>query len=67
MSEATKGLRNKFVKWREALEIKRLKVNPQKTKVSSDLTQDGLSKTNVGLCLVCSLRVKANSVLCVVW
>ena len=43
-----------------------LKVNLGKTKVmvSSGITQDGLSKSNVDQCRVCSLRVGANSVLC---
>ena len=33
--------------------------------VSSVITRDGLSKSKVDTCRVCSLRVKANSVLCV--
>ena len=33
--------------------------------VSSGITKDGLSKSKVDPCGVCSLRVKANSVLCV--
>ena len=33
--------------------------------VSSGITKDGLSKSNVAPCGVCSLRVKAHSVLCV--
>ena len=32
--------------------------------VSSGITQDGLSKRYIGPCLVSSLRVKTNSVLC---
>ena len=32
--------------------------------VSSGITMDGLSKSKSGPCGVCSLRVKANSVLC---
>ena len=33
--------------------------------VSSGITQDGMSESKVDPCVVCSLRVKANSVLCV--
>ena len=67
MSETIEGLRNKFLKWKEAFESKGLKVNLGKTKVmvSGDITQEGLSKSKFGTCGVCSLRVKANSVLCV--
>ena len=46
MSEKIKGLRNKFLKWKEAFESKDLKVNHEKSKVmvSSGTTKDGLSK-----------------------
>ena len=46
-----------------------MKVNLWKTKVmvSISITQDGLPKSKVDTCSVCSLRVKANSVLCTVW
>ena len=33
--------------------------------VSSSITKDGLSKSKVDPCWVCSLRVKANTLLCV--
>ena len=33
--------------------------------VNDDITNDGLSKSIVDPCAVCSLREKANSVLCV--
>ena len=66
MSETIKRLRNKFIKWREAFESKGLKINLGKTKVMvcGGITQNGLSKSKVDPCGVCSLRVKANSVLC---
>ena len=69
MSETIEGLRNKFLKWKEAFESKGLKVNLGKSKVmvSSGINQDSLSKCKVGLCGVCSLRVNANSVLCGCW
>ena len=65
MSEIIEGLRDTLLKWKEAFESKGLNVNLGKTNVSSSITQGGLSKSNVDPCGVCSLMVKANSVLCV--
>ena len=64
MSETIKGLRNKFLKWKEAFESKGLKINLGKTKVmvSSSIKKDGMSKSKVDPCWVSSLIVKANSV-----
>ena len=69
MSETNEVHRNKFFKWKVALESKGLKVNLRKTMVmvSGSIAKDGISKSKFDLCGVCSLRVKANSVLCVVW
>ena len=66
MSETIEGLWNKFIKWKEAFESKCFKVNLRKTNVmiSSCITKDGMSKSRVAPCGVCSLREKANSVLC---
>ena len=66
MSETIKGLRNKFLKLKEAFESKGLKANPWKTKVmvNGGITKDCKSKSKVDPCGVCSLRVKANSALC---
>ena len=57
----------KFLRWKEDFESKGLKVNLGKTKVlfSSGITKVGLSKSKVDPCWVCSLRVKANTVLCI--
>ena len=67
MCETIEGLKNKFLKWMHAFDSKGLKVILGKTKVmvSGGITNDGLSKSNVDPCWVCSLRVMANSVLCV--
>ena len=67
MSETIEGLRNKFSKLKEAFESKGLKVNIGKTKmmISGGITKDGMSKSKVDPCMVCSLRAKANSVLCI--
>ena len=66
MSETIEGLRYKFLKWKEAFESMGLKVNCRKTKVMicGGITKDGRSEIKVDPCGVCSLRVKANSVLC---
>ena len=67
MSETIKGLKNKFLMWKEAFESKGLKVNLGETKVTvcGSITKDGMSNSKVDPRGVCSLRVKANSVLCV--
>ena len=67
MSETIERLRDMFLQLKEAFESKGLKVNLGKSMVmvSSGITQDGISKSNVDQCGICSLRVKANSVLCV--
>ena len=66
ISETIEGLRNKLIKWKEALESKGLKDNLGKSKVMvcGSNTKDVMPKSNVGSCGVCSLRVKANSVFC---
>ena len=67
MNETIKGLNNKFLYCKEAFESKGLKVNLGKTKVmvSGSIIKDGMSKSNVDPCGVCSLRVNSNPVLCV--
>ena len=49
MSETIEGLRNTFVKLKEAFESKGLKVNLEKTKVvvCGGITKDGMSKSTV--------------------
>ena len=66
MSRTIKRLRNKFLEWKEAFECKGLKVNLGKTKVmvSGGITKDGMFKSKVDSCGVCSLRVSTNPVLC---
>ena len=66
MSETIEVLGNEFLKWKAAFESKGLKVIIEKTKVmvSGGITKDGMSKSKVDPCGVCSLSVKANSVLC---
>ena len=51
MSGTIEGLRNKFMKWKEAFESKGLKVNLGKTNimVSRIIIDDGMSKSKVDL------------------
>ena len=65
MSEIIEGLKNKFLKWNNSFESKGLKVYLGKNylMVSGGITRDGMSKSKVDQCWVCSLRVKVNSVL----
>ena len=67
MSETIGRLGNKFIKWTGTFDSKGWKVNLGNTKViaSGSITKDGLSKSNAYPCGVCSLSVKANSVLCI--
>ena len=67
MSEPIKGLKNNLIKWKATFDSNGLKVNLGKTKVvaSDGIAQDGLSKSKVDPCVVCSSKVKANPGLCV--
>ena len=49
MSETIKGLRNKFLKWKQASDSKALKVNLWKTNVvvCDGITLDGMSKVKL--------------------
>ena len=66
MSETIEGLWNKFLKLKYSFESNGFKVNHGKTMVmvNRGISQDGLSKSMVDPCGVCSLRVMAISVLC---
>ena len=69
MYETIKGHQSKFINWKETFESNGFRINFGRTKVmvSGGIKMDGLFNSKVDLCVVCSLRVKANSVLCVVW
>ena len=66
MSEAIEGLMNKLLKWKEALESKGLKVNLFEVSLMArgGIRKDSTSKSKVDPYWLCSLRVKADSVLC---
>ena len=57
-------LRRRFQKWREAFEIKGLRVSLKKTKVMVSGCEGELSKTKIDPCGVFGKRVMANLVLC---
>ena len=59
MSEMIKRFWNKFFKWKEASESKDFDVYLGKSKVmvSSNITRDGMFRSKVEQCGVCSLRV----------
>ena len=65
MSETIVGLRNKLLRWKEVFESKSLKVSLGRSNVtvSGGIITDGLCKSKVDPCEVCSLRLKTNSVL----
>ena len=60
MSKTIEEHRNKFLKWKDALESKGLNLEKIKVMVSGGITKDGMSKRKVDPCVVCSLRAKAN-------
>ena len=64
-SESMEGLREKFWKWREAVESKGLKVNVGKTKVVVSGAEGEVTVSKVDPCGIFGKRVMTNSVLCV--
>ena len=66
ISEMIEGIRNKFRKCQEAFESRGLKVILGKITVlvSGSITKNGMSKSKVDSCGVCSLRAKAKPVIC---
>ena len=67
MSVTIEGLNNKFLRWKEVFEIKGLNANLVKNQGNGQqwFHNDGLSKSKVDQCEVCSLREMPNSDLCV--
>ena len=65
--ETIDGLWNKFLRWKEFVESKCLKVNLGETKVMviGGITRNDMSRRKVYPCEACRLVVRANSVLCV--
>ena len=61
MSESTKNLRDKFLKWREAFESKKLKFNLKKDKVMVSGSKEEILESKVDPCAKCGKMAMANS------
>ena len=64
MSESIENLKEKFLKWNEALESKGLKLYFKKTKVTVSGLKSEVLKSKVDSCAKSGKRVMANSVIC---
>ena len=64
IGETMDDLKEKFWKWKKALESKGLKINIRKTKMMISGSEGELFKSKIDPCGVCGKRVMANSVLC---
>ena len=64
VSETMEELREKFKKWKEALERKGMKINLGKTKVMVSGSEGKRSDSKIDPCSVCGKRVMANSMVC---
>ena len=63
MSETMEGLKKRFLKWRSALESKKLKVNLKKTKVMVCGSEGEVMQSRIDPCGICGKMVIVNSVL----
>ena len=66
MSESLEDLRERFQRWRRALEGKGLKVNVGKTKMMVSGTEGKITSSKIDPCGVCGKRVGSNAV-CMKW
>ena len=64
MSESLEDLRERFQRWRRALEGKGLKVNVGKTKMMVNGTAGEITSSKIDPCGVCGKRVGSNAVCC---
>ena len=64
MNASIENLKEKFLKWKEAFESKRLKINLKKTKKMVSGWKDEVLKSKVDPCAKCGKRVMINSVMC---
>ena len=64
IGESMENLKEKFLKWKEEFESKRLKVNLKKTKVMVSGSKGEVLKSKVDSCGKCVKRVMVNSVVC---
>ena len=66
MSENLEDLRERFQRWRGALESKGMKVNNRKTKMAASGAEGEIVPSKVDPCGLCGKRVTSNAVLCTV-
>ena len=64
MSKSIENLKERFLKWKEAFESNRLKVNLKKTKVMVSGLKAEVLKSKVDPCAKCGKRVMANLLMC---
>ena len=64
MSASTENLKEKFLRWKEAFQSKRLKMNLKKNKVMVSGSKGEELKSKVDPCAKCGKRVMENSVMC---
>ena len=64
MSENLEDLRERFQRWRSALEGKGLNVNVGKTKIMVSGTEGEIALSKVDFCGICGKRVGSNAVCC---
>ena len=64
MSESLEDLRERFQRWRRAMEGKGLKVNVGKTKMMVSRTEGEITSSKIDSCGVCGKRVGSNAVCC---
>ena len=64
MSESLDDLRERFQRWRSALEGKGLKVNVGKTKMMVSGMEEKIVWSRIGPCGICGKRVGSNPVCC---
>ena len=64
MSESLEDLRERFQRWRRALEDKRLKVNVGKIKMMVSRTEGEIVLSKIDSCEICGKRVWSNAVCC---
>ena len=64
MSKSIENLKERFLKWKEAFESKRLKVNLKKTKVMVSGLTAKILKSKADPCAKCGKRVMANLLMC---
>ena len=66
MSKNLEDLRERFQRWRSALESKGMKVNIRKTKMMVSDAEGEIVRSKVDPCGICGKRVMSNAVLCTV-